>query len=147
MTRNSGNPLSKDEFDSIYSRVPRLTVEVILRLPAGLVLVKRDIEPCKGQWHLPGGTVRFGESLPDAVRRVAAYEIGVDVEVERLVGYIEYPKMHADGYAGWPVGIAFATRLVGGTLAGSDQGAEVACFRTLPDNMLAEQAIFCSEHE
>ena len=29
----------------------------------------------------------------------------MEVRVDDMIGYIEYPKMHADGYAGWPVGI------------------------------------------
>ena len=56
-------PLPKDEFDWIFSRVPRLTVEVVISEPGrGVLLSLRDIEPCRGMWHLPGGTVRFGEA-------------------------------------------------------------------------------------
>ena len=66
------HPLTPDEFRDIYSKVPRLTVEVVLRSPAGVLLTLRDIEPCRGLWHLPGGTVRYGEKLLDAVRRVTA---------------------------------------------------------------------------
>lgn len=142
MPREITHPLPEEEFNSIYRRVPRLTVEVLLELPAGLVLVRRDIEPCKGQWHVPGGTVRFGESLVAAVRRVAAAELGVEVTPGALVGHIEYPKMHADGYPGWPVGMAFTATLVGGDLSGSDMGAEIACFRTVPDDIIHEQGEF-----
>jgi len=66
---HANHPLSQKEFDDIYSKVPRLTVEVIVKNRAGgILLTKRAIEPCKGQWHLPGGTVRFGESLLEASR-------------------------------------------------------------------------------
>jgi ADP-ribose pyrophosphatase YjhB (NUDIX family) len=140
--RQVTHPLPSDEFDAIYARVPRLTVEVLLELPDGLVLARRDIEPCVGQWHLPGGTVRFGESLPTAVRRVAATELGVEVTVDALVGYIEYPTMHANGYAGWPVGMAFTATRVSGEPSGGEMGAEVACFRTVPDDIIAEQGEF-----
>jgi ADP-ribose pyrophosphatase YjhB (NUDIX family) len=144
--RQVTHPLSRDEFDAIYARVPRLTVEVLLELPDGLVLTRRDIEPCKGQWHVPGGTVHFGESLPAAVRRVAAVELGVEVTVGALVGYIEYPRMHADGYPGWPIGMAFTVTRVSGDLSGSDMGTEVACFRpepaSVPDDIIAEQGEF-----
>ncbi len=137
-----GPPLPKAEFDAIYTRVPRLTVEVLISLPDGLVLTRRDIEPCIGLWHVPGGTVRFGEPLHDAVRRVAADETGLEVEADALAGYIEYPKMHADGYPGWPVGMAFTTRVTGGSLAGSSQGAEIACHRTVPGDIIEEQGEF-----
>jgi ADP-ribose pyrophosphatase YjhB (NUDIX family) len=140
--RHKVHPLPKADFDAIYARVPRLTVEVLVELDDGLVLVRRDIEPCIGQWHIPGGTVRFGESLPAAVRRVALAELGLEVTPGALVGYIEYPKMHADGYPGWPVGIAFTATRVSGDLAGSDMGAEVACFTEVPDDIIAEQGEF-----
>lgn len=35
----------------------------------GVLLVRRNIEPSKGEWSLPGGYVDFGESLEDAARR------------------------------------------------------------------------------
>jgi ADP-ribose pyrophosphatase YjhB (NUDIX family) len=140
------HPLSRDDFDAIYARVPRLTVEVLLELPDGLVLARRDIEPCVGQWHIPGGTVHFGESMVAAVRRVAAIELGIEVTPGELVGYIEYPQMRANGYPGWPVGMAFTATRVSGDLRGSDMGAEVACFRpepaSVPDDIIAEQGIF-----
>jgi ADP-ribose pyrophosphatase YjhB (NUDIX family) len=136
------HPLPKADFDAIYARVPRLTVEVLLELEGGLVLARRDIEPCIGQWHIPGGTVHFGESLPAAVRRVALVEVGVEVTPGALVGYIEYPRMHADGYPGWPVGMAFTATRVSGDLSGSDMGAEVACFTAVPDDIIAEQGEF-----
>ena len=54
----------------------------------------------------------------------------------------KYPQMRANGYPGWPVGMAFTATRVGGELRGSDMGAEVACFRTPPDDIIAEQGTF-----
>ena len=134
--------LPRAEVDAIYGRVPRLTVEVIVRSDQGIVLSKRDIEPCKGQWHIPGGTVYFGETLEAAVRRIALRELGVEVEIEKLLGYIEYPEMLAAGYKGWPVGITFVTQIKTGKLKGSDQGEAVRFFTSVPPNTLSEQAAF-----
>lgn len=134
--------IPKPEFDAIYGKVPRLTVEVVLRTGDGIVLTKRSIEPCVGQWHIPGGTVRFGESLEQAVCRVALDELGVVVAVGGLLGYIEYPEMQAAGYNGWPVGIAFAATVTEGKIRGSGQGEEIGYFREVPDNTISEQARF-----
>lgn len=50
--------LPKPEYDSIYSRVPRLCVEVVISTRAqGVLLTRRDIPPNIGAWHIPGGTV------------------------------------------------------------------------------------------
>lgn len=134
--------IPKEEFDSIYARVPRITVELIVHTDAGVVLSKRSIEPCIGQWHIPGGTVYFGETLEEAVRRVANDELGVEVKVGEQIGYIEYPLMASKGYKGWPVGIVFETTIIKGELRGSAQGEEVGCFKEVPDNTIHEQAEF-----
>ena len=104
------HPLSKVEFDTVYSKVPRLTVEVIISNEAGSIyLTKRALEPCKGQWHLPGGTVSFGELLFEAVRRIAKRELGIDVIKADSVGYIEYPSHFENGLDS-PVGIVFEVK-------------------------------------
>lgn len=139
-------PLTKEEFDTIYGQVPRITVEVIVRTPEGVVLTKRSMEPCIGQWHIPGGTVYFGESLVDTVRRVAKDELGVTVGPGKLLGYIEYPGLLAAGYKGWPIGIVFETKVLGGELRGSDQGEEVGQFSEVPPNTIADQARFLNRY-
>jgi ADP-ribose pyrophosphatase YjhB (NUDIX family) len=138
--------LPPEEFNAIYGRVPRLTVEIIVRTDKGIILTKRSMEPCIGQWHIPGGTVRFAEPLHDAVKRIAQDELGVTVEIDTLLGYIEYPRMLADGYKGWPVGITFETHITEGELRGSDQGEEVGQFTTVPPNTITEQAAFLNMH-
>ena len=103
-------PLPKDEFDRIFSKVPRLTVEVLITSDdRGVLLALRDVDPCRGTWNLPGGTVRFGEPLVDAVRRVAADELGISVRAGPLVGYIEYPSHYENGLDS-PVGLVFRAR-------------------------------------
>jgi ADP-ribose pyrophosphatase YjhB (NUDIX family) len=134
-------PLPKDEFDWIFSRVPRLTVEVVISSPArGVLLSLRDIEPCRGMWHLPGGTVRFGEPLVEAVARVARDELGLDVDVGEMLGYIEYPSHYENGLD-CPVGVAFAARVP------ERDAPPAGCewFQSLPDNMHDEQKDFLAE--
>ena len=103
-------PLSEREFHEIYARVPRLTVEVVVRGPDGILLTERRTGPCAGLWHIPGGTVRFGEPLVAAVRRVAADELGVVPRVGPFLGYLEYPSHYLHGLDS-PVGLAFLCEL------------------------------------
>lgn len=138
--------IPREEFDAIYSRVPRLCVEVIVRTPKGIVLTKRSIEPCLGQWHIPGGTVFFAESLSEAVQRVAHDELGVTVTPGAFLGYIEYPGMLADGYKGWPVGMAFEATIAGGDIHGSEQGEELGYFKEVPENTVPDQARFLDKY-
>lgn len=136
------HPLSKEEFDAIFSKVPRLTVEVIVRNDRGeIYLTKRAIEPCKGQWHLPGGTVRYAEPLVEAVKRVAQDEIGLSVKEAKLVGYIEYPS-HYKRNLGSPVGIVFEVVDYEGQAQLNEEATDGGWFHQLPLPMHGDQDTF-----
>ncbi len=133
-------PLPQAEFDWIFSRVPRLTAELAIADPdRGFLLLLRDRGPCRGLWHLPGGTVRFGERVLDAAHRVAQGELGLAVDVRELLGYIEYPSHYENGLDS-PVGLTFRAMLP----RGAATPAGCRWFETLPDLMHAEQREFLS---
>lgn len=137
--------LPKPEYDAIYSRVPRLCVEVVVADPErGVVLARRDIPPNVGAWHIPGGTVLFGERLVEAVRRVARDELATEaLTVGELLGYIEYPSHYENGIDS-PVGIAFSCALAGEAAAHHlPQGCE--WFTRLPAGLYAEQRQFLAQ--
>ncbi len=51
-----------------------------------LYLMRRGFEPSRGLWTMPGGFVDLGESVEDAAIRETKEEIGIDIEIARLVG-------------------------------------------------------------
>jgi ADP-ribose pyrophosphatase YjhB (NUDIX family) len=138
-------PLPRDEYEAVYARVPRLTVEVVLVSEDGVLLSLRQEGPCCGLWHLPGGTVRFGERLVDAVRRVASDEVGVEVEVGDLLGVIEYPG-HPERAGDWPVGLAHRAGLATGVTRDVRRPGTVDWWRSLPPAMHEEQRSFLRAH-
>jgi ADP-ribose pyrophosphatase YjhB (NUDIX family) len=117
-----------------------LTVEIIIKSSKGVLLSLRDIEPCKGQWHLPGGTVFFGEKLTEAVIRVAKRELGITVTATKLLGYIEYPSHYKNGLDS-PVGIAFMVDYKG-DIKPNTEASELSWFKSLPANLHADQSDF-----
>jgi ADP-ribose pyrophosphatase YjhB (NUDIX family) len=134
--------LPKAEYDAIFSRVPRLCVEVVIVDPErGVLLTLRDIPPNVGAWHIPGGTVLFAEPVVDAVRRVARFELGLDVGVGELIGYIEYPSHYTAGLDS-PVGLAFRAEPVGGAPSTEQLPDGCAWFSRLPAGMYEEQREF-----
>jgi ADP-ribose pyrophosphatase YjhB (NUDIX family) len=134
--------LPKAEFDSIFRRVPRLCVEVVIVTPERRVLLmRRDIPPNVGAWHIPGGTVLFGEPLVQAVKRVARDELGLDVAVGELLGYIEYPSHYNNGLDS-PVGLAFQTEVVPAFPDDEHLPEGCAWFSRLPPGLYAEQRDF-----
>jgi 8-oxo-dGTP diphosphatase len=139
-------PLSEAEYHEIFRKVPRLTVEIVVLSESGVLLTRRVGGPCAGLWNLPGGTVRFAEPLTEAIHRVALDEIGRDVAIEELLGYIEYPS-HAQQGIDWPVGIAFRTALdAGGGQILRTAPDRLDWFHQLPEKMHEEQRAFLRSH-
>jgi 8-oxo-dGTP diphosphatase len=54
-----------------------------------LLLVRRGRGPAAGEWSIPGGRVNVGEELHEAVVREVAEETGVEVVVDRFLGWVE----------------------------------------------------------
>lgn len=135
-------PLSKKEFDDIYSKVPRLTVEIIIKDQKNrLFLTKRAIEPCKGQWHIPGGTVLFGETLIEAVKRIAMREVGIKVLNTSNQGIIEYPSHYKKGLDS-PVGIVFEITDYLGLPKINDEASQSGWFSKIPTPFHKDQNSF-----
>jgi ADP-ribose pyrophosphatase YjhB (NUDIX family) len=80
--------LSDKEYKYIYSRVPRICIDLIIKTRKGLLLTKRDIPPEKNKWHLPGGMVYKGEKLTDVVKRIALNELGILPIEFKLFNYV-----------------------------------------------------------
>jgi len=67
-------------------RNPVPTVDTIIELPGGIVLIKRRFEPFG--WALPGGFVDYGETLEAAAVRESRDETGMEVTLsEQLYAY------------------------------------------------------------
>lgn len=134
--------MSYQDFMSIYHKVPRLAVDVIVTTPQGFVLTKRSIEPFKGMWHIPGGTVLFKEPIDHAINRVTVEELAVKVNPQKLLGIIQYFN---DG-GRHTVTLCYLTTIKSGKLKGGDQGQEFAFFKKVPKNTIAEQIVFLKKH-
>lgn len=77
-------------------RNPLPTVDIIIELDSGIVLIERRNEPFG--WALPGGFVDYGESLESAAVREAREETSLEVSNLRLLGCYSDPardeRMH-----------------------------------------------------
>ena len=75
----------------IFYLDPKLVACSIVEMREGILLVKRDIEPQKGKWVIPGGYVDRGEQVDKAAIRETKEECGIDIAIERLLGIYSYP--------------------------------------------------------
>lgn len=77
-------------------RNPFPTVDIIIELESGIVLIERRNIPFG--WALPGGFVDYGESLESAAVREAREETSLDISDLRLLGCYSDParddRMH-----------------------------------------------------
>ncbi|MDP4001488.1 MAG: NUDIX hydrolase [bacterium] len=138
----SKKPFTEEEFKSIYSKVPRLCVEVVIQSQEGILLTLRSLPSWNNQWHLPGGTVLFGEKLEDSVKRVAEDELGASVTVDQMIGIIEYPSEQKERGYGHGIGIAYLCYLNSPDIKLNAEASEAKFFQSAPENIIQEQRYF-----
>jgi len=80
-----------------YPSHPIPGVGAIVVGPAGLLLLRRDKEPGKGLWSIPGGAVELGETQKEAVVREVMEETGVQCVVLELVSTADLVTLDSEG--------------------------------------------------
>ena len=71
------------------SAQPEVAVGAVVQRDGEILLVRRGHGPAAGEWSIPGGRVHLGEELHEAVVRETREETGVDVVVDRFLGWVE----------------------------------------------------------
>ena len=98
------------------TRRPLIGVGAVVFNPRNeILLIKRGKAPRYGEWMVPGGTLEWGETLEEAVRREVREETGIDIEIETFVEMIEAITPGDGGFH--YVIMDYAARSLGGVLA------------------------------
>jgi colanic acid biosynthesis protein WcaH len=133
-----------EEYDHIYSRVPRLCIDLAIRSGKGIVLILRDINPGKGLWHLPGGTVLKGETLSEAITRIATEETRLTISPPEFKGIMEFSNKENPFFH--TVSLVYSSEMTGGVLSSDQHGKAIQTFYTLPEPMIQEHREFLLNH-
>jgi len=67
-------------------------VDIVVINDNKVLLIKRDSEPYKNSWALPGGFINTDEDAVSAAKREVKEETGLDVEILGLIGVYSDPK-------------------------------------------------------
>jgi ADP-ribose pyrophosphatase YjhB (NUDIX family) len=100
---------------------PKVAACTICRTEAGIVLLKRGIEPQRGLWVFPGGFVDRGEAVGAAAVRETLEEVGLRVSLTGILDAYSTPGSAV-------VVVVYAAEVVGGTLEARDESLEVKAF-------------------
>ncbi|MFJ2740534.1 NUDIX domain-containing protein [Streptomyces sp. NPDC087440] len=103
-----------------------VAVSAVVTDDQGRILLQRRSD--SGLWALPGGGIEMTDSLPGTAVREVKEETGLDVEITGLVGTYTDPRhviAYTDGEVRRQFNVCFRARLVGGTLAISDESTEL----------------------
>src|SRR5215213_4859676 len=86
-------PVDNDTFVTVIRCAPLVSIDLVLRDPAGRVLVgRRKNEPARGTLFVPGGAIRKGERLDKVFQRILAAETGLSAcrSDARFLGVYEH---------------------------------------------------------
>ena len=103
-------------------RNPVPTVDAIIEVPGGIVLIRR-LNPPPG-WALPGGFIEYGETAAAAAVREAREETGLEVTLTELFHVYSDPARDPRSHTIATVFIGTAS----GAPVGGDDAAEAAVF-------------------
>ncbi len=78
-----------------YPEAPRAAVGTVVIHGGRVLLVRRRDAPNAGQWAIPGGSVRLGETLAAAAEREVLEETGVTVRAGRPI--YAFDRVDRDG--------------------------------------------------
>lgn len=72
-----------------YPNHPLVGVGAVIKKGDRVLLVKRNNEPAKGLWSIPGGLVELGETVRDAVLREVKEETSLSIELGEIIDVMD----------------------------------------------------------
>jgi len=111
--------------EKIYYENPTPVVAVVARDKTGKVLlIKRKIEPCKGEWALPSGFMEIEETPVQAALRELKEETDVTGKAKKLIGvYSNKSDIH-----GYLITIIYEVEILNGIPCAGDDAEEAKLY-------------------
>lgn len=114
--------------DTAPARAVAAVIAALIR-DGRLLLVRRGRPPAEGLWGLPGGKIKFGETVLAAAERELVEETAVRAEAIRAFQVVDALDVTEDGMVRHHhVLVAVACRWIAGEPVAGDDAAEAAWF-------------------
>lgn len=98
-----GQWLQPEEFAEVVRLTPLVAIDLVVRAPDRRVLVgRRNFEPAKGTFFVPGSRITKNESLREAFRRTTREELGFECAMDGAVFLGAYDHFYSTNRFGKP---------------------------------------------
>lgn len=126
----------------MHERCPAPTVDIIIEVERGIVLISRKFEP--HGWAIPGGFVDYGERLAGAAVREAREETSLEVTLTELLGCYSDPGRDRRRHT---ISTVFLARAAGRPVA-ADDAADIGVFteESLPAPLCFDHATILADY-
>ncbi|TSA56598.1 NUDIX hydrolase [bacterium] len=119
--------ISSSLYELIIDVLPIASVEAIISKDNLLLFLRRNNSPAKGQWWFPGGRIRKGETLEEALYREVKEETGLEVIKSKLVNV--YSRIFNERH---DITIAYLCNCKGNKIILNNEHTEYKYFKSLP---------------
>jgi ADP-ribose pyrophosphatase len=115
----------KQESSNLYPVESRVGIGAITIKDGKVLLVKRGIEPSKGLWAVPGGTLKLGETMQECAAREILEETGITIKIGDCIYVFDFIERDSKGNIKFHfVIVDFAADYVAGEPKGADDALE-----------------------
>ena len=108
-----------------YPESPVVGVGAVVIKDGKVLLVKRGVDPNKGLWAIPGGSLKLGETLQEGAEREILEETGITIRAKEPVYSFDFFERDGDGRIRFHyVIVDMMADYIGGEVQGADDALE-----------------------
>lgn len=108
-----------------YPENPVVGVGAVVIKDGKVLLVKRGVDPKKGLWAIPGGSLKLGETLQEGAEREIMEETGITIRAKEPVYSFDFFERDGDGRVRFHyVIVDMMADYIGGEVQGADDALE-----------------------
>lgn len=113
----------------MQNKQPIIGVGAVVLHDGKVLLVKRANPPCQFQWAIPGGKVRYGETLQQAAEREIREETGIIIKAGKpIFGFDHIEQDSSGGVQCHYVIVDLRADYLSGDISANSDAAEVRWF-------------------